>query len=57
MIVHVCSASYHTREFTRVIRSAVVDVFTRVGDTCDVFDSAVGVFDIAVLYTCVCRRC
>ena len=36
----------------------VLDIFTRMGDTCDVLVSAMSraaVFDTTVFYTCVCR--
>lgn len=54
-VMHACSALYHTCGFVRVRRSATSDVFTRVGEMCLVFDSAVApasVFDVAMFHTC-----
>lgn len=55
-----CSALYHTCGYGHVRQSVMLDVFTRVGDSCNVFISAVArasVFNIVVFFTCVGRRC
>ena len=60
MSFHVCSALYHMCGLARGSRSVMLYVSTRVRDTCDIIVDAValaGVFDITVIYMCVCRRC